>query len=219
MILGLSGKKRSGKSTLGRALTALWFWEVAFADALKELAADLLGLSVKDLEGYKTREVMLIMAGRGKTLNVRELLQRLGVGARCALGKDVWINAVRGRITDLYAEAHYSGQKDCNIVITDVRFPDEVAFIKKMEGKIIRLNRRESLETRHHFSVDCCGRPETAHPASSNGDDHESESSLPDDSNGIIVYDAVFTGSLEENTEAGIDFVRRLLAEPISGAV
>lgn len=69
----------------------------------------------------------------------RQLLQELGVGCRDVLGADVWVNALMHTI-------------DGPTVITDVRFPNEVAAIADHAGVVVRVVRTGVRPARGHLS-------------------------------------------------------------------
>jgi hypothetical protein len=61
---------------------------------------------------------------------IRDLLQRLGVGARNTFGDEFWIG-----------QAFNSMDKTSNYVITDVRFENEAMMLKLMGGQLWRIKR------------------------------------------------------------------------------
>lgn len=117
MILGISGKMRTGKNVIADYLVSQYhFTQTAFADKLKEISMDLFGL---------TREECFDK----KTPRSRDVLQRVGVAMR-DVQENIWCEYVLKNISE--------GQ---DVVISDVRFPNEVEMIKEYGGKIIRVNR------------------------------------------------------------------------------
>ena len=60
---------------------------------------------------------------------LREFLQRLGNAVRDAIHPDFWVNALFNTYTKN------------NIIIADVRFPNEAEAIKARGGKLIRIER------------------------------------------------------------------------------
>ena len=133
MIIGLAGYAGSGKDTLGRALvTAYGFERIAFADKVKELALKIdpticdnetfsdgvdVPLSwVVEREGWETAK---------RSPQVRELLQRIGASVRDTIDPDAWLDAATRDM--LYGK---------NYVITDVRYPNEVEYVRDMGGVI-----------------------------------------------------------------------------------
>lgn len=117
MLLGLSGKMRTGKNTAADYLCAQYgFRQVAFADPIKRLAMEYFQLTHAECYGQKTDRS-------------RYVLQKIGEYFR-ELDEDVWCR---------YTLAHIpQGQ---STVISDVRFPNEVEMIRQAGGKIYRLCR------------------------------------------------------------------------------
>ena len=117
-IIGVTGFKRSGKDTFARVLSErAGYVRVAFADALKEEVAAFLGISLEELE-------------RDKEL-WRPVLQHRGVSMR-QKNPNHWIDRVAYRITTLIP---------ARVVITDVRFLNEAAWVRSRGGMIVRVVR------------------------------------------------------------------------------
>lgn len=125
MIIGLSGKAKSGKDCLADYLVQNYgFVKVAFADELKLLCASTFNLSNEQLYGNlkETKD-----SRYNKT--TREILQATGQFYR-SIDIDFWVNKC---INKIYLDKNY--------VITDCRLTNEYNAIKKLNGKIIRINR------------------------------------------------------------------------------
>jgi hypothetical protein len=113
-----------------------------YAGSGKDRAADCL-LSL----GYTKRgfaDALKDLAGRigwdgHKDDTGRRLLQELGVGCRDVLGSDVWVDALFANLTG-------------PTVITDVRFPNEVAAIANHGGVVVRIVRPGVDPARGHIS-------------------------------------------------------------------
>lgn len=137
MLIGLYGAAGSGKDTAAERLVSHHgFTRFAFADALKELATRIGWNGEKDEAG-------------------RKLLQDLGHGAREILGTNVWVNALshaidRHALYVIPCSAHY--------VITDVRYPNEVEFVRDRGGLLVLVT-RPGLDT---------SAPMYAHPTETN---------------------------------------------------
>lgn len=135
-LIGICGKKGSGKDTAGATLASIGYHQVAFAEALKLMMArlyeylkldsvtaskmifgDLKEMPVPELGGHSTRYAM----------------QTLGTEwGRLCLDRDLWVNIGVAKAKQ-YDKA----------VITDVRFPNEAEAIKEQGGVIIRVLRDE----------------------------------------------------------------------------
>jgi hypothetical protein len=130
MIIGISGKIKSGKSTAVDFIKKFdnRFIEKQFAYKLKAIAALLTG---DDINKYQTQE------GKAEHLPLwnmtrREILQKLGTDAlRNNFHQQVH---VKGLIADINPATDH-------VIVSDVRFRNEADFIKELGGVIIRINR------------------------------------------------------------------------------
>ncbi len=143
-IIGLSGRKLSGKTTavnhVCRRYAAREPVVRSFAGPLKEVVIDLFtplewGLLIGDLDEERWKNKVTPC---GKT--IRELLQIVGTDWCRSLWPDVWTNAMAREVDRCGAGAL--------VLIPDVRFPNEVRFIQERGGHVIRLL-RAPLEDTH----------------------------------------------------------------------
>lgn len=141
MIIGISGFQGSGKDTIADYLCNIYgFKRDSFAGTLKDAVAAVFGWDRELLEG-RTREsrawretvdpwwsTRLGMPN----LTPRLVLQRWGTEvARKAWHDDTWIASLEYKLS--------RAQDD--IVITDVRFPNEIRAVKAAGGVVIRVVR------------------------------------------------------------------------------
>lgn len=163
MIVGLSGYARSGKDTFADILVEEYgFTRIAFADTMRNflyvlnpmvkpryersfsaLVPDQRLQDVIDRftwDGYKATPY-------GK--EIRELMQRLGTECgRAMISDTVWIDAALKGISG-------------NVVVTDVRFPNEAYAIEETyDGRVLRINRPGV-------------GPANDHPSETSLDDHD----------------------------------------------
>jgi hypothetical protein len=131
MIIGLSGKKGSGKSTVAEYLHRKLdgSMRLPFAFKLKLLAQECFGASMEQVYGDK-KDTMTECGMTG-----RETMQRVGAAMR-SIWPDCWINAWQHEVVGIWAE---SGSVP--VIVEDVRYENEVRLIKKMGGIVIRLTR------------------------------------------------------------------------------
>ena len=130
-LIGLSGKVGQGKDHLGSVISARrGFFQMSFADHLK-------------MTLIANTEMTWEEAFVQKPKWVRERLQQYGTEEiRDVIDFDFWINALEGWIQTLHRR-----HKISKFVIADVRFANEVEWIHKNEGIVIRLDSdRESIE-------------------------------------------------------------------------
>jgi hypothetical protein len=143
VIIGLGHVARVGKDTAAAALSRdLGYVKVAFADKLRDLA-----YHVDPIVTPGSLETTNIGVGKGRLAwvvqgmgwdeakvvypEVREILQRLGVGARKVFGDDFWVRAALEGL-DL---------NKANFVVSDVRFHNEADAIHALGGKLVRIDR------------------------------------------------------------------------------
>ncbi len=162
-LIGISGRKRSGKDTFAERLVSHHgFTRVAFADPLKAVAVDLnpiirieadeFGLFYGPGTGavigsYELVRLAELVEEQGWEVakefrEVRRILQALGVAVREHVGDETWVDAA------LVKAAAISGP----VVVTDVRFPNEAERVRFDGGKIVRVNRPGLPETDLHIS-------------------------------------------------------------------
>jgi hypothetical protein len=137
LLIGLSGKAGSGKSTAADYLfNQHGYIPFAFADPLKGCIRIAFGFSVEQLHG-NLKEIIDLRFGKSP----RWCLQHLGSAFREAW-PEIWIYHLRLRIMDFLSE---HGQTP--LMITDVRFRDEAEALKRMGAVLVRIERDESLRT------------------------------------------------------------------------
>lgn len=140
MLIGLTGYAQHGKDTVASQLVADYaFTKMAFADKLRQLAAEVNPvIDVEEGVGVVRYADVIEWYGyeQAKTMvpEVRRLLQELGTKIRDLVSPDVWVNA-------LYVDMVTMLSRGVNIVVSDVRFPNEAAAIKAAGGEVWRVQR------------------------------------------------------------------------------
>ena len=132
MIVALSGKLSSGK-TLSASLLYNMFKETSYNPKLKSIAtpvyqvvSTLTNKSISFIQDNKTQM-------SDYSMTYRELLQKIGIHYREELAEDIWL--------DLLFSDNYNPKNDI-IIIDDLRFNNEVDYIKKKgECFLVRLER------------------------------------------------------------------------------
>lgn len=158
-IIGVLGKKRHGKDTFAtRLIEEHGFTRFAFADALRETALKLDPQILIEQDeyhvyrGWAFRTPLILRLSsvvkdhgweRAKELReVRRILQHIGTGVR-DLDPDFWVRVVTEAV-----DAHRGP-----VVITDVRFPNEVAAVVSRAGRTVRVvNPRVPASDDNHIS-------------------------------------------------------------------
>lgn len=190
MIIGISGRKQSGKSTAGNFIYSMYIAQLNvsekvylgengeiiisdlfgdknysgifnpcqqqetsdiilnqayskinryikiynFADILKKnICIDILGLSYDQCYGSDNDKNQLTdLLIDNKQASAREIMQYIGTDIFRKIKSNVWVDSTIKQIFKDNPEI---------AIITDCRFPNEVEAIKKVGGKVIRLNR------------------------------------------------------------------------------
>lgn len=142
MLIGLSGYARSGKDTVAELLCLNYGYKrVSFADPMRQA---LYVLSPKLDNIVRLSEYVDDYGWDVAKQNqeVRRLLQVFGTEVgRKMFGLDFWIDIA---LKDL------SG--DTQVVISDVRFPNEADAIAKLGGSVWRINRKNHSAVNGHAS-------------------------------------------------------------------
>ena len=144
MIIGISGKAQAGKDTTAGMLQVLLTnpnitWDmyetdvcfaqdhaiVHYADLLKEVSQEMLDMPFSDFNSQEVKQQHIDWLG----MTVREFLQKLGTAVRKEIDPDFWVKAL--------FNTYHNG----NVIIADVRFPNEADAIKERGGILIRIER------------------------------------------------------------------------------
>lgn len=143
-IIGFSGYARAGKDTAADYLVENYgYKKFSFASPMKEAMYQLdPRITVNELANTSLRVGVDVYGWEGlkdRSPDVRGLLQRFGTEVgREMFGEDFWVDYAMSQIPD--------GAK---AVIADVRFPNEADAIKKLGGKVVRIDRGGSPANTH----------------------------------------------------------------------
>ena len=151
MIVGVTGRKKSGKDAVGATFTGFGYTPYKVATPLKNAAKALFGWTDIEIEDPIIKEIVDERYG----ISPRAAMQYLGHEFLWDLGS--W--ARKGYNMDFDEKSGYNlhvmrleefiianGAWKGNVVITDIRFPAEVDLIHKYRGKVIRLQRPSILD-------------------------------------------------------------------------
>lgn len=207
LLIGLTGPAGSGKDTVANLLQPWGFRQVAFADALRREVCEAFRVDPRMLTDRTTKEwpvsglaigqcgdpqfvTAMRLAGHGlnEPRSARWIMQRWGTDYRRAQQAGHWLAQVGAWVT------RQRGIDCRHLVVTDVRFQDEAAFVRALGGRVLRVHRDASNGDMPH---------DTAHHAS----ERELASIATDD---VIVND----GTLEQLEDEALRVLAGLEARP-----
>lgn len=164
MIIGICGLQGSGKDTLGNILVEKYgFKKLSYAGVLKDIVSILFGWPRDMVEGAtkESREwreqVDTWWANRLNMPNLtpRYVLQYFGTDLfRNHFHTDIWVAAVEKQL-----------QMYPNVVITDCRFPNEIAMLKANGARMIKITRGELPMWFQLYEADEIIIPNNIHPS------------------------------------------------------
>ena len=128
-VIGITGRKRSGKNTAAEGLVERGYEVVGFADPLKEAALDLNPLISA---GVRLRPIVDHFGwekAKDQWPEVRRTLQALGTDVIRARDPEFWVNAFLTRT---------AGRQ---VVVADVRFDNEAQVIHRLGGIVVEVIR------------------------------------------------------------------------------
>lgn len=158
-LIGITGFKRSGKDTAGEYFINKGYIKYAFAGPLKKACQEIFMFSDEQTEGDDKEK-----HDNRWNISARQVFQRFGT------------EIFRERLSDFYPEMEnikenfwtyrfkiwYQEQleknKDVLIVVTDVRFDNEVDIIKELGGIIIKVERNQVTNLDEHKSETSIGK-------------------------------------------------------------
>jgi hypothetical protein len=142
MIVGISGLIGSGKNTVSALLTEKYgFRKDSFAASLKDVCASMFDWPRDLLEGEspesrKWREE--VDNWWSEKLNIPNLTPRLALQL---MGTDVMRNHFNESVWFLTMENRIRKNPTQDVVISDVRFPNEIKFVQERGGVMIKVSR------------------------------------------------------------------------------
>lgn len=186
MLIGVSGKKRSGKDTAGKYLTDVHnFARKAFADSLKALVSKMYNIDIKWFHDDYRKEFglrHLPVTEESKELVPIDDFYKSEDGTLYHTPRTLCMieGVFKRKVDPLYWCKQVVDGGDFsvdNIVITDVRFKNEAEYIKSKGGILLRINRTQgpSLLSTHQSETDL--------------DDYQFDYVIQNDGNKSALYD------------------------------
>lgn len=140
IIIGINGKKQSGKTTFANIIKELYPERVIilnFGDAVKESLKPIFGFTNDELYG-ESKEVVNEFWG----ITPREMMQyfatelmRDGLSKRFDnIGSNIWVLSLEKKIKEILKT-----ERNKIIIIADLRFKNEYALIKKYNGLTVKI--------------------------------------------------------------------------------
>lgn len=146
-LIGISGKKGSGKSTFGNYLINQYgYTEYAFADPLKNICRELFSFTDAQLYGDRKEELdeYWNITPRHSFQKVGDILRDHSDTIIPGIGNKIFVEVLKRKVI-------LDWEKNPNklIVVTDVRFENEMKLIKELGGTIIKINRSTNNNDTH----------------------------------------------------------------------
>ena len=137
MIIGLAGKMGSGKDYIAQQYIIPLVKKMG-TEILQMSFADQIKINVMTNHNVPYDDVFV-----KKTLNSRKLLQLEGTErGRNILGQDIWI-----KYFDAWSKVYTARGIDC-VITTDIRFKNELVYIKRNNGIVIKVVAEERNKAR-----------------------------------------------------------------------
>ncbi len=140
-LIGIAGRARSGKDTVANfIIAAIGGYRYSFADPIRAMLAPL-GVDMNDPYWQARKEELIPALG----VSPRRMMQTLGTEwGRQIINPDLWLIMAHQRLLG----------NGPGMVISDVRFENEAAWIRKHGGRIIHVIRPEAKAVEAHASED-----------------------------------------------------------------
>jgi len=133
-LIGIYGYARSGKDTIGEHVVVNYDHKrYAFADPLKKACCEMFGITMNHFNNPELKEKVIPFWG----FSPRRMAQLLGTeGGRNLFRDDIWIKRAELELLKCDEEGHHTG-----MIITDMRFENELNWVKARGGCLIKVTR------------------------------------------------------------------------------
>ncbi len=145
ILIGLTGRARSGKTTAAEHLARTYLLEqYAFADPLRDGLMAIFNLDPTDFEGDRKEQPLGWL-----DFSPRQLMQSMGTEwARNTVHPDVWVKLAEQNLE--YMTKALGAV--LGFVVSDVRFENEADLIRRRGGTIIHIFRPDAQDVNPHIS-------------------------------------------------------------------
>lgn len=142
-LVAFCGYKGSGKDTAAEVLLDLCNYKrVAFADPIRMIGREIFGFTDEEMNDRILKEQVV---DRWPHQSPRDNAKLVGTEMFRTYYPDVWIQCAERTINRVEAEGY-------GAVITDLRFPNEEAYVRSRGGCIVRIHRIGVEQTDPHPS-------------------------------------------------------------------
>jgi len=133
MLIGITGRKHHGKDTVAQMFVERGYTQIRFADPLKNMLRAFyatVGVQVADIEERIEGALKEIPCGWLCGETPRRAMQTLGAEwGRVHIGDRFWVDTLLRR-----------AGRGADVVVSDVRYPNECAAIKSSGGLVFRVD-------------------------------------------------------------------------------
>lgn len=151
-LIGLTGKKGSGKDTLGNYMVSHYgFNRIAFADPIKIICKELFGFNEDQLNGNLKEKIdeYWNVTPRFTFQKLGDIMRDNGKKLVPELDNNIFVECIKKKIIDLR-----QNNPNIKIVVTDVRFENELKLIKDLGGIIIKIDRNIETNDTHQSETE-----------------------------------------------------------------
>jgi hypothetical protein len=124
-IIGIAGPPESGKDTIADLIADKGYYKSSFAKALREIVYSIYNLD-KSYMGNRNYESKSLINGK----SIKQVLAHIGTEGFRTIDPNTWIDCLDREIINID-----------KVVISDVRFPNEVDYIKNKGGLLLWIDR------------------------------------------------------------------------------
>src|SRR5271166_5111492 len=129
-VIGVAGRAKVGKDTVGRFIIGAGAgrYTYALAEPIRNMLFAGFGVDLRSPYWASRKEEPIPAFGKSP----REMLQTLGTEwGRTHIGEGVWILLAQEKLLNMGG----------GMVITDIRFPNEAAWVRRMGGTVVHVLR------------------------------------------------------------------------------